>query len=80
MQFHDLVNVRLARSGPVWAQRGGADEVTENQSMYSLIHTQTRKLTRSLFVFLTHTHTDGVKKSQAFHVCIPHTHSTMLTL
>lgn len=52
MQFHDLVNVRLARSGPVWAQRGSADEVTENQSMYSLIHTQTRKLTRSLFVFL----------------------------
>lgn len=30
VQFLDLVNVRLARNGPIWAQRGSADEVTEN--------------------------------------------------
>lgn len=59
VQFLDLVNIRLARNGPVWAQRGSADEVTENQRMCSLIytHTHTRKLT--LCLYLSDMHTDA---------------------
>jgi len=70
-QFLDLVNVCLARNEPVWAQRGSADEVTENQPMYSLIQTHPRK--RTLWLYLSYTHKDDVKKSS-------HTCSTMLTL
>lgn len=77
VQFLDLVNVCLARNGPVWAQRGGADEVTENQSMYSLIHTQTRKLTPCLYLFFWHTHRWCEKKLSVSCVHSLHTHAAL---
>lgn len=57
VQFLDLVNIPLVRNGPVWAQRGSADEVTENQRMCFIIYTHTCKL--RLYLYLSDMHTDA---------------------